>query len=214
MEEYCIELKEAGVKKRGFQLYPVNLKIPRGYIICIKGLNGAGKTTFLRMLLGREKSAFGERKILGKNMPEDRVAILQQVGVVSEENSFFSELSPIENEEQYSSFYKNWDREVYQQRLKEFGVNPNSKIGALSKGNKVRFQLAFALSHSPKIILLDEPTAGLDPVFRTEFYQLLRQLVEENLTIIFSTHLSEEIGEVADYFLEIKEGKIELKENI
>ena len=174
MEEYCIELKEAGVKKRGFQLYPVNLKIPRGYIICIKGLNGAGKTTFLRMLLGREKSAFGERKILGKNMPEDRVAILQQVGVVSEENSFFSELSPIENEEQYSSFYKNWDREVYQQRLKEFGVNPNSKIGALSKGNKVRFQLAFALSHSPKIILLDEPTAGLDPVFRTEFYQIGR----------------------------------------
>ncbi len=214
MEKYCISLHRAGVKKKGFSLSPITLKIPTGYIICLKGANGAGKTTFLRLLLGREKGAFGEIKILGKTMPIERVDILQQVGFVSEDNDFFHELSPLENEAQYAHFYSHWDGQLYRKKLKEFGIGFSEKISSLSKGNKVRFQLAFALSHNPKILLMDEPTAGLDPVFRTFLYKLLRELIfEREITVIFSTHLSEEIGEVADYLLEINKGKVSLREN-
>ena len=214
MENNCITLREAGVKKKDFLLSPITLKIPTGYIICLKGANGAGKTTFLRMLLGREKGAFGEINVLGKRIPQERVEVLNQVGFVSEDNDFFQELSPLQNEEQYADLYSRWDGQLYRQKLKEFGIGFSTKISSLSKGNKVKFQLAFALAHDPEILLMDEPTAGLDPVFRTYFYQLLREFISKReLTVIFSTHLSEEIGEVADYLLEINKGKVSLREN-
>ena len=214
MEKYCIELYEAGLVKKNFRIAPVTMKIPEGYIICMKGLNGAGKTTFFKMLLGREKGTFGKIRIMGKSMNSDRVSILQDVGFISEDNYFFSDSDPLENEQRYASFYSKWDGQLYRNKLREFGISSGTKISSLSKGNKVRFQLAFALAHFPKILILDEPTAGLDPVFRTEFYKLLRQLIsEEEMTVIFSTHLSEEIEEVADYILEIKEGKVGLREN-
>ena len=147
-------------------------------------------------------------------MPAERVDILQQVGFVSEDNDFFHELSPLENEAQYAPLYSHWDGQLYRKKLKEFGIGFSTKISSLSKGNKVRFQLAFALAHNPKILLMDEPTAGLDPVFRTFLYKLLRELISEReITVIFSTHLSEEIGEVADYLLEINKGKVSLREN-
>ena len=124
----------------------VSLEAGRGEIVGILGPNGAGKTTFLRLLLGREKGVFGEIKILGKTMPAERVDILQQVGFVSEDNDFFHELSPLENEAQYAPLYSHWDGQVYRKKLKEFGIGFSTKISSLSKGNKVRFQLAFALA--------------------------------------------------------------------
>lgn len=213
MEKYCIELHDAGLHKKGFQIEPTTLKIPKGYIICVKGVNGAGKSTFFRMLLGKEKGTFGEIRILEKSIWKDRESILQKVGFISEDNYFYYDEDPLKNELRYASFYTQWNGQVYRDKLKEFDISLSMKINKLSKGNKVRFQLAFALAHSPEILIMDEPTAGLDPVFRTEFYQLLRQLIsEEEITVIFSTHLSEEIGEVADYILEIKEGRMEMKE--
>lgn len=97
--------------------------------------------------------------------------------------------------------------------MKKFKVSDSTKVGALSKGNKIRFQVAFALAHAPEVLIMDEPTAGLDPVFRTEFYRMLQEIVaENNTTILISTHIQEEMERLADYIICVDSGRVTRKE--
>ncbi|MCI5584619.1 MAG: ABC transporter ATP-binding protein [Lachnospiraceae bacterium] len=211
MEDIIIRLEKAAVDFGQFAIKPISMQLPEGYIIGIEGKNGAGKTTLIRMLLGRINRMQGQIYICGKEVRKEREEVLSHIGYISEENMFFEEYDAVENEGFYQGFYERWNGDKYRELLRRFQISAASKIGTLSRGNRIKFQLAFALAYQPKILIMDEPTAGLDPVFRTEFYRFLQEIVaKEEITVVFSSHLEEEINRLTDYVIHIEHGEVRL----
>ena len=107
----------------------------------------------------------------------------------------------------YARFYQKWNHRLYEEMLRKYQVGKHKKYGTLSKGNQIKFQMAFALAYEPEVIIMDEPTAGLDPVFRMDFVKWLQDMVAENGTrILISSHLHEELEKIADYIIRIEKG--------
>ncbi len=213
IEDTIIKIEQASVTFKNFVIKPVSMELPKGYIIGIEGPNGAGKSTLIKMLLGRYEKMEGSIQICGLDVLKEREKMLTRIGYVSEENVFFEEYDACDNERLYKDFYECWDSELFKEYLKKFKVSGSTKVGALSKGNKIRFQVAFALAHAPEVLIMDEPTAGLDPVFRTEFYRMLQEIVaENNTTILISTHIQEEMERLADYIICVDSGSVTRKE--
>lgn len=214
MDEIMIEIKNAGVNFKDFALENVNLQIPKGYIVGITGANGAGKTTLIKMMLGLYPAMNGTITIGGYDVVKQREKMLGITGYVSEDRQFFMEYSAVENEDIYKNFYPNWNKEKYRNALKTMNVSLNTKVQSLSKGNYIKFQVAFAAAASPKLLILDEPTAGLDPVFRVDFLKMLQTLIaDENMTVVMSTNIADDLEKVADYIIEIKNGSCVMREN-
>lgn len=214
MDEIMIEIKNAGVNFKDFALENVNLQIPKGYIVGITGANGSGKTTLIKMMLGLYPSMDGIITTGGYDVVKQREKMLGITGYVSEDRKFFMEYSAVENEEVYKNFYPDWNKEKYRNALKTMNVSLNTKVQSLSKGNYIKFQVAFAAAASPKLIILDEPTAGLDPVFRVDFLKMLQTLIaDENMTVVMSTNIADDLEKVADYIIEIKNGRCVMREN-
>lgn len=213
MKDIMVNMKNASVAFKSFRLKPVNLEIPKGYIIGVQGENGAGKSTLLKMILGTYKNMNGSISVDGFDVINDREQVLSRVGVVEGQRAFFEEEDARKNEEYYSVFYDNWDKEIYKNMLQRMGITYAKKIGSLSKGERVKFQLAFAAAYCPKVLILDEPTAGLDPVFREDFLRILQEFVAEfETTVIMSTHIKEDLRKIADYMVKIHDGECEMKE--
>ena len=161
----------------------------------IQGDNGAGKSTMLRMLLGMYDKMQGNIYIDGIDVVKNRTQIKNITGVVSQERTFFMEEDAYENERLYAPFYKNWNSDEYRKILKN--------------------QLAFAAAYRPQVLLLDEPTANLDPVFRDDFLKILQEFVAEyDMTILMATHLDEDITKIADYIMDVEDGRYSLRECI
>jgi len=213
MEEQVIVCKDAAVSFKGFQMQPIRLSIPQGYIVGIQGDNGAGKSTFLKMIAGQFPKMRGSILVNGIDVTANRTALLSQIAVVSEQNHFFEDESVQQNEKLLSAYYSNWNQEMFLHWLEVFHIAKGTKVKNLSKGERVKFQMAFAAAHTPKVILLDEPTAGLDPVAREEFLRLLQNFVAEyETTVLLATHLDEDINRIADYLIRIENGQCEMTE--
>lgn len=193
-----LELVNVSVQKKDFSLKQISFQVQKGYIYGIAGKNGAGKTTLFRTILGEEH---GMGKILyhGMDIAENRQMYFNEVGFISDENSFFMQMSIDKNAELLGGFYKQWDAQEFQRRLKEFQVPLGVMLLNLSRGEYIKFQMAFAMAHHADLFLLDEATAGMDPVFRKDFFRLLRHLAAEDKTILMSTHLQEELAHKVDY---------------
>ena len=213
MEDIIIKIKEACVCFKDFVLEPLSLNIPRGYITCIKGANGAGKSTFLKMILGNFPKMKGQITVNGMDVIKERIQILEKTGVVLDEKIFFENEDAIKNEEYFSPFYKNWDKEIYRSMLKKMNVSPSKNIGNLSKGERAKYQLAFSAAYKPELLVLDEPAAGLDPVFRKDFFKLLQEFVSEyQATILVSDNIEENLDQITDFIITIENGKCTYKE--
>lgn len=207
MENCSICFESVSLELGDFRAKPNNMKIPKGYLIQIEGENGAGKSTLLKMIHGRYKKTKGKIWIDGVEVLEQREKALQKVAFISEENTFFEEYTLEENEMLYQGYVCCWDKERYREEINRFGLLMQSKVGGLSKGNRMKYQLAFALAQKPSIILMDEPMAGLDPVVRMEFMKRMHELIcENNMTIIMATHLGEEIDHITDYTIRAEAG--------
>ncbi len=212
MEDIIIKIKEASVCFKDFVLEPLSLNIPRGYITCIKGANGAGKSTFLKMILGNFPKMKGQITVNGMDVIKERIQILEKTGVVLDEKIFFENEDAIKNEEYFSPFYKNWDKEIYRSMLKKMNVSPSKNIGNLSKGERAKYQLAFSAAYKPELLVLDEPAAGLDPVFRKDFFKLLQEFVSEyQATILVSDNIEENLDQITDFIITIENGKCTYK---
>ena len=213
MEDIVISIQNAAVSFRKFKLGPVNIDIPRGYIIGVQGENGAGKSTFLRMLMGRYKD-MNERVLLdNKDVRDSREYTYNRIGYISDKRSFYEMEDAFANEAYYSDFYNVWDGEIYRDMLNRFNVPTATALRKLSKGERVKFQLAFSAAYKPKVLLLDEPTAGLDPVFRDDFLKTLQELVAlYDTTILLATHLDEDLNKIADYIIDIENGHCKIRE--
>ena len=198
MEEIIIRIENAALKLGKFSIKPAIINIPKGYIVGIQGDNGAGKSTMLRMLLGMYDKMQGNIYIDGIDVVKNRTQIKNITGIVSQERTFFMEEDAYENE-----------------MLKNLNINSGRSLGNLSTGEMLKYQLAFAAAYRPQVLLLDEPTANLDPVFRDDFLKILQEFVAEyDMTILMATHLDEDISKIADYIMDVEEGRYSLREAI
>lgn len=184
-----------------FLLQDISFTLERGYMLGLIGRNGAGKSTLLRILLQSIPRKRGFLEIAGYDVATHATEAKKLVGYVGEEFYFLPKETLRENGRIFGAFYPEFDETYYLNLLGRFEVGAEKLGGKLSKGETTKAQLAFALAHKPELLLLDEPTGGLDPVVRREFlYVLQSELVEEKMGIIFSTHITEDLDKVADFY--------------
>lgn len=204
-------LKAENIHKNfhGFCLKDINLHIPKGYICGLIGENGAGKSTLIKTIIGLYKQNQGTVTVDGMEFEENEAAIKDMMGIVLDENIYQEGLTPEKIGKLFGPLYTHYDENVYMGWLEKFKVPADKKLKKLSKGMKIKFQLAFALSHEAKLFLFDEPTAGLDADFRKEFLDICTELIADgDKSILFSTHITEDLDRVADYIAFIQNGKM------
>ena len=203
-----VEMKNISKQWGSFCLEDISMELPEGYILGLIGPNGSGKTTLLHILLGLYEQSRGTVTIDGMSYAEEEPAIREETGVVLLEDMFDGGLSLLDNGNNYGSFFKRYSSETLQGYLERFGLSPKRKFRALSRGEKLKFQFAFALSHDAKLLVLDEPTGNFDREFRREFFQVLKEFISDGKrSVILSTHLTEDLDRIADYILYLDHGK-------
>lgn len=204
-----------GVRKsRGtFELGPVDLSIEPGYVVAVVGPNGGGKSTLFGMLMNLLQPDAGEIKLFGSSYPRDEVEIKRRVGYVPERPTGHDELDAVALGEFISRWYPRWDRRLYRDLLGRLGVDPGKRFGELSKGVRRRLSFALVLAISPELLLLDEPTAGVDPLARREMLDDISRFVHDDAreggmrTAVFSTQAVEEARRIADYIVLLSHGE-------
>lgn len=195
--------------KKIFGLEDISFGLPRGYIMGLIGKNGAGKTTFFDCIMNEKKRYSGEMMLEGRNIHENHLWFLDKTGFVSEKNEFLELRTARQNAQMLGRFYSSFDMELFERMMERCKVSSGKTVGKMSRGENVKFQLAFAVAHRPSLYLLDEATAGMDPVFRIDFYKILHELLEDgDCGIILSTHIEEEIEKQLDYVGILEEGRL------
>lgn len=198
------------VSKRlnSFHLDQISMELPAGYICGLIGPNGAGKTTFLHVLLGLFKPDYGRLEIAGMNYHEQESTIHEMTGTVLAEDLYEDSMTLRQNGNTFGKYYREYSSDLLDHYLTRFGLEEKRKYHSLSKGEKLKFQLAFALSHNARLLILDEPAANFDPHFRKEFFQVLKEFIEDGTrSVILSTHLTEDLERWADYILYLEKGR-------
>ncbi|QQE78980.1 ABC transporter ATP-binding protein [Alicyclobacillus sp. SO9] len=192
-----------------FALQDVSFSLERGYIMGFIGPNGAGKTTTIKAILNVLQADSGQIRIFGRELAADPQTIKQKIGFVFGETAFYEFLSASDMAQITSKFYKHWDWTNFRKYMREFELNPDKKLESYSRGMKVKFMLACALSHQAELFILDEPTSGLDPVFRSELLEILQTVIADGeKSILFSTHITSDLDRVADFITMINDGNI------
>ena len=189
----------------------VSLSLPRGAVYGLVGANGAGKTTLIRHIMGLLRAEAGSVRVFGLDPVADPVAVLSRIGYLSEENDIPGWMRVDELIRYSRAFYSEWD-DPYAEELRDaFALDPAAKIRNLSKGQKARMGLLIALAHQPDLLVLDEPSSGLDPIVRRDILgAVIRTIADEGRTVLFSSHLLEEVEQVADHVTMISDGRIVL----
>jgi len=189
----------------------VSVSMPRGAVYGLVGANGAGKTTLIKHILGLLRAQSGSVRIFGLDPVADPVAVLSRIGYLSEENDLPPWMRVDELIRYTRAFYPAWDDPYAEELRQAFGLDSDAKIKNLSKGQKARAGLLTALSHQPELLVLDEPSSGLDPIVRRDILgAVIRTIADEGRTVLFSSHLLEEVEQVADHVTMIDHGKIVL----
>ena len=207
--ENVLEIKNLSKKYKEFELKNINLKLPKGMIMGLIGENGAGKTTTIKAILNIIKKDTGEVKIFGKSLEQNEKEIKQDIGVILDD-SFLSEyLSPKDINKIMKNFYIAWDEELYFKYLNNFNISINKLLKEFSSGMKMKLKIATAISHKPKLLILDEPTTGLDPVARNDILDLFQEFIEDGEhSILVSSHITSDLEHIADYITFISNGEI------
>lgn len=189
-------------------LQDISFTLEPGYIFGLIGRNGSGKTSLIRTLLNLYHKDSGTIVVNDYPMDSMEHEAKDQIGFVLDEFIFEEKLSISANGRYFGSTYSKYDHRLFLQFCERFNLNPKQKTGRLSKGQKTRFQLAFALSHQAKLFIMDEPAAGLDPLFRRELTGYMQELVEDGTrSVLFSTHLTADLDQIGDYIALIDKGR-------
>ena len=204
-----IEVKQLKKQLGKFSLGEMSFELPMGYIIGLVGENGAGKTTLLHLLLGLYQPDGGQVNVLGECYEQAEAQIRQQLGFVLQERLFIDHETLISNADIYGTYYEKYDRELLKDYLEEFGLDPEKKYRKLSKGEELKFQFAFAMSHKPKVLIMDEATGNFDPKFREKFLEHIKDFIKDgDRSVLLATHLTQELEQMADYIMYIEKGKL------
>jgi ABC-2 type transport system ATP-binding protein len=209
MSEFAIELNEVSKKYRHFLLDRVSLKLPEGQIMGLIGANGAGKSTTIRILMGLIRQDSGEARVLGFNMPHEQVAAKWNIGFASEDMRLYESMTLAWHMNFIRRMFPSWDDAYATVLLKRFGLEAEQKIKGLSHGQRVKATLLLVLARKPKLLILDEPTTGLDPVARHEILrELTAVMADEGRSILFSSHNTQDVEQISDQITFIDRGRV------
>ncbi|SET59829.1 ABC-2 type transport system ATP-binding protein [Oceanobacillus limi] len=202
-----VEFHHVTKRRKGFSIEDLNITIPRGFITGFIGPNGSGKTTTIQMMMNLLKIDEGEIKLFGNTHKNQHLK--QRIGFVYDDLFMYEDFTINHMKSFIAPLYETWNEDLFQRYVTEFELPLKKKIKKFSKGMKMKTSLLFALAHEPEFIVMDEPTAGLDPIFRRELLDLLQELmVRENQTIFLSTHITTDLDRLADHIIFIYKGKI------
>lgn len=194
-------------KGRRFHLHDINMELEPGFIYSLIGKNGAGKTTLMKYILEENSRYDGVILVNGTDIRMNHVNAMKDIGFISDEHEFFGNRTGKQNVELLGRFYDNFDMERFEQGMKKMGVSPHTTYKSLSRGEKMKFQIAFAMAYSPSIYLMDEVTAGMDPVFKIEYFDMLRNLIrDESCSVLMTTHILSEVERQTDYVAVMEDG--------
>lgn len=207
--ENAIEIKNITKKYDGFTLDNISFNVPKGSIMGFIGQNGAGKTTTIRALLNITKIDGGSINLFGMDLYENEYEIKEQIAAVFDELPFYDGFTAKTLGIMFEGLYGNWNKEQYYAYLERFHLPLKKKISKFSKGMKMKLQIATALSHGAKLLIMDEATTGLDPVVRNEILDIFREyLANEDTSILMSSHITSDLDKIADSVTFIDNGKI------
>ena len=204
-----------GLTKRyeGFTLDGLDLTLPAGCIMGLVGENGAGKSTTIRLLLGLTKPDAGSATVLGTPIGPDMRQAKQDIGVVLDDVGFPAGLKAGQIGKIMAAAYERWDQGLFEKYLRELAIPTDKKFSALSRGNRMKLGIAAALSHDAKLLILDEPTGGLDPVVRDEVVDIFSDFTRDpGRSILISSHIVSDLEKLCDYIAFLHKGKLLLCE--
>ena len=189
----------------------VSMFVPRGCVLGLVGENGTGKTTLIKHLLGSLKAQAGSVRVFGLDPVLDPVGVLGRVGYLSERRDLPGWMRVDEFMRYTQAFYPKWDEQYAGQLLEQFQLDPAQKLKTLSQGQQAKIGLLTALAYRPELLILDEPSSGLDPVVRRDILEaIIRTVSEEGRTVLFSSHLLDEVERVADHVVMLQRGRVVL----
>jgi ABC-2 type transport system ATP-binding protein len=197
----AIETRDVHLRlKRSFEVSQLDMHVPQRSVYGFLGPNGAGKTTTIRLLLGLLRPQSGHITVLGRPMPAAYASVLARTGYVPERPHVYPSLTVQEAMRLHRSFYQTWDQTWADDLLKQFGLSIAQRVGSLSKGESGKLLMLLALAQRPELLVLDEPTDGLDPVVRRDILAAVLQYVNDAAaTVLISSHLVHELERICDW---------------
>ena len=210
MSENALELRHVSRRLGDFELRDVNLTLPKGCILGLVGENGAGKSTTIRLLMGALRPDSGTVSVLDAEpgSPDFR-AVKERLGVVLDDAWFPEILNARQVGTMMAMTYGSWDAALYESYLTRFSLPPEKNFKDYSRGMRMKLAIAAALSHRPEVLLLDEATAGLDPIVRDEVLEIFREFNEaEDHAILISSHILSDLEKLCDYIAFLHQGKL------
>ncbi|MFO0581778.1 MAG: ABC transporter ATP-binding protein [Anaeromyxobacter sp.] len=209
MSEALIELSGVDKAYPFFRLSGVSLRLEAGQVMGLVGANGAGKSTTIRLLMGMVRPDRGEIRVLGRTLQTDAAAAKAEVGFVSEDMRLYGQATLAWHIRLVRALRPRWDEAYAAELLRRFNLHPEQTIGALSHGERVKATLLLALAPRPRLLLLDEPTTGLDPVARHEVLTELMDVVrDERRAILFSSHHTQDVEQISDVITFLDRGRV------
>jgi ABC-2 type transport system ATP-binding protein len=209
MKDLTVQFQGVSKKYPHFTLDDIDLELPTGSIMGFIGANGAGKSTTIRILMGLVRQDSGTVNVLGFSMPAQQAAAKLDIGFVSEDMRLYGTATVGWHMQFVRSIYPRWDQPYAEKLLQRFDLKAEQKVKGLSHGQRVKAALLLALARRPRLLVLDEPTTGLDPVARHEVLgELMAVLADEERTILFSSHNTKDVEQISDVITFIDRGKI------
>lgn len=210
MSDNALELRHVSRRLGDFELRDVNLTLPKGCILGLVGENGAGKSTTIRLLIGELRPDSGTVSVLDAEpgSPDFR-SVKERLGVVLDDAWFPEILNARQVGTMMAMTYESWDAELYESYLARFALPREKNFKDYSRGMRMKLAIAVALAHRPEVLLLDEATAGLDPIVRDEVLEIFREFSEaEDHAILISSHILSDLEKLCDYIAFLHQGKL------
>lgn len=206
----AIEMKHVTKKYRTFSLEDISLTLPNGCIMGLVGENGAGKSTTIGLVMNAIQRDGGEISVLGKdNRGKDFIRVKEEIGIVLDEACFPEVLNLRQVNKVMRHTYRNWKDEVFFEYARQFELSEKKRFKEYSRGMKMKLAIAVALSHQPKLLILDEATSGLDPIVRDEILDIFNDFTrEEDHSVLISSHIISDLEKITDYIAYLHRGRL------